>query len=322
MKILGLEGTAHTFGAAILEGKKVLGEARAIYTTVTGGIIPYDAANHHRNLSSNIIEDTFKQARLTWQDIDLIAFSNAPGMSPCLSVTKDIALKLAKEHSKPIIGVNHAVAHLMSGHLFTEVKNPIYLYVSGANTQIISLEGDRFRILGETLDAAIGNALDKLAREIGLGFPGGPIIEQLAKEGKYIELPYTVKGMDLSFSGILTDVIKKFKTGIKREDLCFSMQETCFSMLTEVTERALAHTGKNEVVLIGGVAANKRLIEMLGIMCRERDAKFYSVPLKYSGDQAVMIAYLGYLMYQAGNRQKIIDIFPHQRTDEIVVNWL
>ncbi len=322
MITLGLEGTAHTFAAAILDKKKILADARDTYTTSSGGIIPFHAADHHKKKSNEIINLAFSQAGLSFKDIELVAFSNAPGMPPCLHVTKEAAISLSKAHNLPIIGVNHAIAHLMSGHLFTEVKNPIYLYVSGANTQIISLEGNLFRILGETLDQAIGNTLDKFARQLNLGFPGGPEIEKLASKGKYVELPYVVKGMDLSFSGILTDAIKKFKAGMKKEDICYSLQETCFSMLAEVTERALAHTGKQEAVLIGGVAANQRLIEMLNIMCKERVARFYSVPLKYSGDQAVMIAYLGYLMYQAGNRQKTIEIYPYQRTDEIIVNWL
>ena len=321
MITLGIEGTAHTFAAAILEGKKVIADARDSYTTQAGGIVPKQAAEHHKTVGNKIIMEAFKQANIELDDIHLIAFSNAPGMPPCLRTTRDIAVNLSINHDKKIIGVNHAIAHLMSGHLFSPAKNPVYLYVSGANTQIISLEGNRFRILGETLDTAIGNSLDKFARELGLGFPGGPIIEELAKDGKYIELPYIVKGMDLSFAGILTNAIRKHQSGSKKEDLCFSMQETCFSMLAEVTERALAHTRKDELVLIGGVAANKRLIEMLAIMCKERQSRFYTVPLKYSGDQAVMIAYLGYLMSLAGSKQSKQDIYPYQRADEVEITW-
>jgi len=163
--------------------------------------------------------------------------------------------------------------------------------------------------------------LDKFGRLLGLGFPAGPKIEELAKNGKYIELPYTVKGMDLSFSGIITSAIDKFKKGAKKEDLCFSLQETLFAMLTEVTERALAHTRKEEAAIIGGVAANKRLSEMLSTMCSERDARFYAVPLKYSGDNGVMIAMEGILEYKYGVRTNKPDIDPYERIDEIKVVW-
>ncbi len=222
-----------------------------------------------------------------------------------------------------MIDVNHVIAHLNSGLLFTEVKNPIYIFVSGANTQIISLEGKRYKIFGETLDIGMGNALDKFGRELELGFPAGPRIEELAKTGKYIELPYTVKGMDLSFSGILTSAINKYKKGIDKEDLCYSIQETFFSMLTEVSERALAHLNKKEILLIGGVAANKRLCEMLEKMCKARNAKFQAVPLKYSGDNAINIANQGIIEYKAGRSidTKKANIKPYERVDETEVFW-
>ena len=179
-------------------------------------------------------------------------------------------------------------------------------------------------MFGETLDQGIGNFLDQFARYIGLGFPGGPKIEQLALNGKYVELPYVVKGMDLELSGIITKATDLYKKGISKEDLCYSLQETMFAMLTEVSERALAHTQKNELVLVGGVAANKRLCSMLDIMCRERDSKFYAVPLKYSGDQAVQIAFQGLLQFKAGNTiaKEKLDIDPMWRTDQVEIDFL
>ena len=182
-------------------------------------------------------------------------------------------------------------------------------------------EGGRFRILGETLDIGLGNALDKFGREAGLGFPAGPKIEEFAKSGKYIELPYSVKGMDIVLSGLITKCSELLKKGILLNDLCFSLQETAFAMVTEVAERALAHTGKSELVVIGGVAANKRLSNMLDIMCKERNAKFYAVPLKYAADNAVMIAYQGILEYLAGRRDKSQDIRPYERTEDVDIIW-
>ena len=123
---------------------------------------------------------------------------------------------------------------------------PITLYVSGGNTQIIAYESGKYRIFGETLDIAMGNCLDEFSRTVGLGHPGGPMIEKMAKNAeKYLKLPYTVKGMDLSFSGLLTSAIRKYQSGESIEDVCYSLQETAFSMLVEVTERAISHTHKN-----------------------------------------------------------------------------
>ncbi|MBI4163226.1 MAG: tRNA (adenosine(37)-N6)-threonylcarbamoyltransferase complex transferase subunit TsaD, partial [Candidatus Aenigmarchaeota archaeon] len=242
----------------------------------------------------------------------------------CLRVGKDFILEISKKSGKKIIGVNHPIAHIEIGKLTTGAKDAVILYVSGGNTQIVSLVSGRYRIFGETMDVGIGNALDKFAREVGIGFPGGPEIERLALSGKYIELPYVVKGMDLSFTGIVTEASKKIKSGSKKEDICFSLQETTFAMLTEVTERALAHTGKQEVLLTGGVAANKRLQEMLAVMCKERGAKFYSVPKEYAMDNGAMIAWTGVVMQKSHYKNfdpKKDDINPTWRVDEVEVNW-
>lgn len=294
-----------------------------MYTTEEGGIIPQDAAKHHRELSQELFDRCLKEANIMESKIDIIAFSKGPGLAPCLLAGKEFSINLAKKLNLPLVGVNHLAAHLEIGKLFAPVKDPVYLFVSGANTQIIALEGGKFRIFGETLSIGLGNALDKFGREASLGFPGGPKIEQLAKNGKYIKLPYSVKGIDVDFSGIVTEATRQLNKGVKLEDLCFSLQETCFAMLTEVTERALAHTGKNEVLLIGGVAANKRFSEMLSVMCKERDAKSYAVPLKYAGDNAAMIAYLGIKMFKAKQYESLdkIDINPRWRIDEFNVPW-
>lgn len=304
--------------------KNILADLRDSYTNEKGGIIPQDAAKHHREASSRLINEALNQAGIEFKNINLVAFSGKPGLAPCLLAARDIAKEIALKNNIPIISVNHCIAHLSSGLLFTNAKNPLYIFTSGANTQIIALEGNHFRIFGETLDIGMGNALDKFGRGINLGFPAGPKIEELAKKGKYIALPYTVKGMDLAFSGIVTESINKFNKGISKEDLCFSIQETCFSMLTEVVERALAHTQRKECVIIGGVAANKRLAEMLQIMCNDRKTKFFAVPIKYAGDNAVNIAWQGLLEY-LHNRiddAKTVDINPNERADDVEAFWL
>jgi N6-L-threonylcarbamoyladenine synthase/protein kinase Bud32 len=204
----------------------------------------------------------------------------------------------------------------------TKCKDPVIVYCSGGNTQIIAYVEGRYRIFGETEDIPIGNAFDVLARHMNLEMPGGPKIEKLAKNGKWIELPYVVKGMDLSFSGILTECIKKYDEGINKNDICYSFQETVYSMLTEVTERVLAHTGKNEVLITGGVAASQRLSKMMKIMCKQREAQLYAVPAKYAGDNGLMIAWLGILDLKQKIKLNKSNVIKNWRTDEINIDWL
>ena len=174
------------------------------------------------------------------------------------------------------------------------------------------------------MDQGVGNALDQFARHIGLGFPGGPKIEKLALNGKnYIEMPYVVKGMDVSFSGILTNLKQKYNSKkFSNEDLTYSFQETIFAMLVEVSERAMAHTGKNELVIGGGVGCNKRLREMCSIMCEERGGRFFSPPNEVLTDNGLMIAWQGILQKKQGTRKyDSIDIKPYERTDDVEVMW-
>jgi len=298
-----------------------------MYKTEKGGIIPNEAAEHHKKVKDIVIANTLKTAKLKFKDIDLIAFSQGPGLPLTLYVGLNKAKELSKKYKIPLIPCNHLQAHIDIGKLLTKAKDPVSILATGANTQIIFFEDNRYHIGGECLSIGLGNALDKFGRALNLGFPAGPKIEQLAKKGSYIELPYVVKGMDVEFSGIITKAIDLFKKGEKREDLCFSLQETLFAMLTEVSERALAHTQKNELLLIGGVAANKRLTEMLKIMCKERNAKFYVVPREYSGDNSAMIGITGTLQYKANKKYydnlniETIDIKPGWRIDQVEIKY-
>lgn len=296
MICLGIESTAHTFGVGIVKDKEILSNEKAVYIPKKGsGIIPRDAAQHHSDVSLDVLKACLDKAKLSMNDIDIIAFSQGPGLPQCLRIGAVFSRALALKYKKPLIGVNHCIAHIEVGKISTNSNDPVVLYLSGGNTQVIAFAEGRYRVFGETEDVPIGNALDMLARSFGLSMPGGLQIENLAKKGKYIELPYVVKGMDLSFSGLTTEAIRKHEQGVSREDIAFSFQETCFAMLTEVTERAIAHTDKEEVLLVGGVAANKRLQRMLKTMCDERGAKFFVVPQEYSGDNGSMIAVSGIL---------------------------
>ncbi len=278
------------------------------------GMIPGEIAQHHTAVAEDVLKQAFSEAKIQWKDIDFISYSAGPGLDPALWAGYNKAKEWANHHHKKLVGVNHCCAHLSIGKMWNKLKDPCYLYVSGVNTQVIVQEGGKYRIVGETLDIGLGNMLDKFAREMELGFPGGPQIEQLAKKGKYVELPYVVKGMDVSFSGILTRVKQLLGKGIPKEDLCFSVQETCFAMCAEVAERALAHTEKKELLLVGGVGANKRFCEMLNIMCTERGATFHLVPMELATDNGAMIAWEGFLRKDMFGD---IEVNPEWRTDEV-----
>jgi N6-L-threonylcarbamoyladenine synthase/N6-L-threonylcarbamoyladenine synthase/protein kinase Bud32 len=226
---------------------------------------------------------------------------------------------------KPIIGVNHCVAHLEIGRgTLKDCTDPVLLYTSGANTQVIAFAEGRYRVFGETLDIGIGNCLDKFGRTVGIDFPCGPTIEKLALNGKqYLDLPYSIKGMDIAFSGLLTAAEQYYRANKNLEDICYSIQETTFAALTEVTERAMAHTEKDEVLLGGGVAANKKLRGMVQTMAKERGASFFVPTKDLCIDNGAMIAWLGILMYNSGIRLKVEDSFIDQRfrTDMVDVTW-
>jgi len=325
--ILGIESTAHTFGVAVVRNRDVKSNIKKSYTTEKGGIIPVEAAKHHEKNKESVYKEALEKAGISEKEINAIAFSQGPGLSPCLLVGIKFAKKLSKNLNVPLIPVNHCIAHLEIGRT-TGAKDPVMLYASGANTQIIAYASEKFRVFGETLDVGIGNFIDTFARYSGLGFPGGPKIEKLASAGKnLIELPYKVKGMDISLSGVLTNLKQKLeKREFSLEDLSFSLQETVFAMLIETAERAMAHTGKKELLLGGGVGCNKRLQEMCEIMCKERGAKFFCPSNDLLQDNGAMIAYTGEIMFKSGigfNGKEIdkLDIKPRQRTDDVEVSW-
>jgi len=327
MLCLGIESTAHTFGVAVVDDKrKVYSNSRKLFTTESGGLIPAEVADHHVKICDEILKEALEKAKVKLKDIDLVAFSQSPGIGHCLRIGAFFARSLAVLLDKPLVGVNHCVAHLEVGSLCTKSKDPVLLYASGANTQVIAYEGGKFRVFGETLDIGIGNFLDSFARYVGLGFPGGPKIYELALKSNqhFIELPYTVKGMDVSFGGLLTNLKQKYDSGrYKLEDLCYSLQETVFAMLLEVSERALAHCDKKELLLGGGVACNKRLQEMSQQMCKDFGAECFIPPNEFLVDNAAMIAWTGILMHKAGITTKVEDSFikPYERTDDVEVIW-
>jgi len=228
------------------------------------------------------------------------------------------------------------------GRNITGAQNPVVLYVSGGNTQVIAYSRQRYRIFGETLDIAVGNCLDRFARVINLSNDPSPgyNIEQEAKKGKrLVSLPYTTKGMDVSMSGILTSIEgyvtdKRYRAStlvdesdaqdiITTADLCFSLQETIFAMLVEITERAMAHICSKEVLIVGGVGSNERLQQMMGVMAQERGGQVFATDERFCIDNGIMIAQAGLLSYRMGYQTPLTKSTCTQRfrTDEVHVAW-
>jgi len=327
---LGIESTADDFSVGILSfDGKVLANVISAYVPEEGGIHPREAARHHAEVAGRVLTEAFHRAKINPQEVGAVAFSQGPGLGPCLRTGATAARALASYLRVPLVGVNHCVAHIEIGKLITRARDPVTLYVSGGNTIVSAFEAGRYRVFGETLDIAVGNCLDVFAREAGLRQKEealGAMVEQLASRGQvFVPLPYTVKGMDLSFSGLLTAAVQLLREGkLRLEDLCLSLQEVAFSMLTEVTERALAHTEKPEVLLTGGVAANKRLQSMLSVIAEEHDARFCFVPKKYALDNGAMIAWTGILAYQHKITVPIEKSFVklRWRLDEVYAPWV
>ncbi len=327
---LGIESTAHTWGVGLVDFTgKVLSLVNNVYVPEKGGLHPALVREQHLNNFMKVINDALTQAKCSIKDINLIAFSQSPGLGPVLKIGALVARMLSQLLKIPIVGVNHCIAHIEIGRLLCNIDDPLSLYVSGGNSIVSAYESGRYQIFGETLDISIGNLLDSFAREAEISHPGGPKIEKLAKKSKkYLPLPYIVKGMDLSFSGLFTAAKRllesdKYEKEYNLCDIAFSLQETAFAMLTEVTERALAHTEKTEVLLTGGVAANKRLQEMINSISDEHDAKFEVVPLKYAGDNGAMIAWTGILRYKSKGEFNLKEtiINPKERMDNISIPW-
>jgi len=323
---LGIESTAHTFGMAIATStRRILVNLNSTYKAAMGkGIHPREAAQHHSEIAPNILEQVIQQIPLSLSDIDIIAFSAGPGLGPVLRTGATLARTLALQLSKPLVPIHHAIGHIEIASLFTGARDPLVQLVSGGHTSIIAFREGYWRVFGETQDITLGNLLDVFARSSGLPFPGGKVIESLAMKGKrFIDLPYVVKGNDVSYSGLLTAAKQQFENGVELVDLCYSLQEVAFAMLTEATERALAHTERSELLVTGGVAANKRLQAMLQEVCQDHGASLHIVPLMYSGDCGAQIAWTGILAYQKGLHVSVEEsvVQPKWRFDTVYIPW-
>lgn len=324
---LGIESTAHTFSCAVMERSgdkgRILSDVRSIYRPAQGeGIHPREASRHHATECSDVLARCLADAGVRIGDLDMVSYAAGPGLGPCLRVGAVVARSLASFYEIPIYPVNHAIGHIELGRLLTGAKNPLVLLVSGGHTMLLAFLNLQWRVFGETLDITLGQLLDQFGRSIGFASPCGPDIEQLASNSsRYVPLPYSVKGNDVSFSGLLS-AAKSAAQG-DRNDACYSLQETAFAMISETVERALSFTCKKELMIVGGVAANKRLSEMLNDVCARHGCKLFVVPLKYAGDCGSQICWTGLLESKVKNGAALADTFVTQswRLDSVIVEY-
>jgi N6-L-threonylcarbamoyladenine synthase len=237
-----------------------------------------------------------------------------------------VARTIAGFYKKPLVPVNHALGHIELGAILTGASDPLVLLVSGGHTMLLAFSHSRWRVFGETLDITVGQLLDQFGRALGFASPCGNKIEQLASQsaGKYLQLPYIIKGNDVSFSGLLTAAVKLASCNTELADTCYSLQETAFAMLAEAVERALSFTSKKEMMIVGGVAANKRLAEMLESVCSRQDAKLFVCPIKFAGDNGAQIAWTAlqeYLATKINVRVEESTVQQSWRLDTVHVSW-
>lgn len=361
--VLGIEGSANKVGVGIVrynqrdQTYEILANPRKTFVAPTGhGFLPKQTALHHQAHIAALIRTALAEAFPSMDPancISAVSFTKGPGMGAPLQSCAVAARTIATLWEVPLVAVNHCVGHIEMGRLCCAAPDPAVLYVSGGNTQVLAYANQRYTIFGETIDVAIGNCLDRFARCIGLSndpSPGQNIeIEAKQYERSYraknqvpplVELPYAVKGMDVSFSGILTATEQLAKQGnnITKGALCYALQETLFAMLVEITERAMAHTGQSQVLIVGGVGCNRRLQEMMQAMVDDRNCvvlntnnginkndknKLCAMDHRYCIDNGAMIAQAGILALQFGETTALSDTWCTQRyrTDSSKIIW-
>lgn len=324
--VVGIESTAHTFSVSVVSSDgRILSNTKNVYRPPEGaGIHPFEASKSHQEAAPAVLREGLDAAGIGRREISAVCYSMGPGLGPCLRVGAVVARTLAASLSKPLVPVNHAVGHVELGCMLTKTKDPVVLLVSGGHSMVLAYSAGRWRVLGETLDLTLGQLLDQFGRHSGLSSPCGNAIEEAAsRSSNYIPLPYSVKGNDVSLSGMLTEAKRQLDRGSGFDDVCFSIQETAFAMIVEVTERALAFTGKHELMAVGGVAANKRLSQMMTTMSARHSARYRSVPLEYSGDCGAQIAWTGLLAFRSGVRIPLADstVMQSWRLDSVDIPW-
>jgi glycoprotease/Kae1 family metallohydrolase len=325
MIVVGIESSAHTFGVGIIENGKIIANEKEMFKIGITGMIPAELSEFHSKNALNVIKRAFDSADISPKEIDGVAYTYGPGMGGCLQIGQLSAMALSKKLKIPIVMVNHALAHVEIAKYFAKQKNPIALYVSGGNSQILKITQKPYKhytVMGETFDIGIGNMLDTLARSMKLNPSWGSTVAKTAIGGRYIEMPYTVKGMDFSFTGLLTKA-QKLIGSASNSDICFSVQETAFAMLCETVERAMLLTNSEELCICGGVAQSKRLKEMLNDMASEHNAAFGYAPDEFNSDNGAMIALVGEKMLNEKVAVPLLkcEVNQKSRIDSVHIPW-
>ena len=311
--ILGIESSCDETSVSVVKnGREVSSniissqiEIHKLY----GGVVPEIASRNHVENISIVIKEALEKANITFDDIDAIAVTYGPGLVGALLVGVSAAKGLAYALNKPLVGVHHIEGHIAANYIQNKDLEPpfISLVISGGHTHLIHVKSyTDFEILGRTRDDAVGEAFDKVARVIGLGYPGGPKIDKLAKEGKItFKFPRVYfDNLDFSFSGLKTAVINTVhnsKEEINQADLCISFEEAVSDVLVTNSIKALEQTGLDKLVLAGGVAANSYIRERLEKALKEKKYKLYYPSNVLCTDNAAMIASAGYYRYLNGD---------------------
>lgn len=317
MNILGIETSCDETAVALVKDGKLLSNVVASQDQVHaphGGVVPELASRAHIEKIQSLVELALREASISLEEVNAIAVTQGPGLLGSLLVGLSYAKALAYAQNIPFCGVDHLEAHLHAIFLEKEVTYPhIGLLVSGGHTALYDIQGvEDYKLLGTTVDDAVGEAFDKVAKILGLGYPGGRVIDELSKKGnsRAISFPRLQSKEEIyfSFSGLKTAVFnfcqKKIGT-IPIEDVCASFQEAAIEILLTQTLKALEIKKYNRLVIAGGVAANSRLREVFGQICREKDIELFIPSLKLCTDNAAMIAALGYHKIKLGKHSAL-----------------
>lgn len=310
--ILAIESSCDETSMAIVKnGKEVIGLSTATQMdthALYGGVVPEIASRMHTEVITLVLDDVLKKSNMKIEEMDAIAVTYAPGLTGSLIVGIEAAKTLSLIYNKPLIAVNHLIGHIYANNLENVMEFPLLaLIVSGGHTELLVMEDDyKFKKLGETLDDAIGEAYDKVARVLGLKYPGGPNVEKLAKEGSNtynLPRPVLDATYNFSYSGLKSAIINlvhnetQRKNDIRYADLACSFQEVAIDELVRKVEKAFKETGIKRLVIAGGVSANQYLKAEMNILCQKYDAKLMIPRLLYCTDNAAMIGAAAYPLY-------------------------
>lgn len=311
--ILGIESSCDETSASIVKnGKEEINTvilSQIDIHTLYGGVVPEIASRNHVKDITFVIDKCLKDANMTIDDINAIAVTSGPGLIGSLLVGLEAAKTLAYVNNKPLISVHHIAGHIYANNIEKEMEFPlISLVISGGHTDLIYMKDNyTFEKIGGTLDDAVGECYDKVARVVNIGYPGGPVVDKLAKKGKItynLPIPLNDESLNFSFSGLKSAVInlvhneKQKNKEINKEDLCASFQDVVVKSLTEKTIKAMKKNNVNNLILAGGVAANSGIRESFEKLSKKEGFKFSYPSIKYCTDNATMIATAGYFMYQ------------------------